>query len=103
MTSQLWFLKLQGFDFVRLIYFYIYLQSFQSRSHCDDHESLTINEELIIKKLQQINTSKAGGPDNMPNWVLKTFSDILVYLQLPTSLIRTFVNVKFLRHGNWPM
>ena len=37
---------------------------------CDDHESLTVNEELIIKKLQQINISKAGGPDNMPNWVL---------------------------------
>ena len=47
----------------------------------DDHESITVNEELIIKKLQQINTSKAGGPDNIPNRVLKTFSDTLAPLQ----------------------
>ena len=40
---------------------------------CDDHESLTVDEKLKIKKLQQINTSKASGPDNMPNLVLKTF------------------------------
>ena len=73
---------------------YVYVQH-------DDHESITINGGLIIKKLQQINTSKAGGADNIPNWVLKTFSDH--HLQSPTSSIRQFMNVKFLSQGNWPM
>ena len=73
---------------------YVYVQH-------DDHESITINEGLIIKKLQQINTSKAGGADNIPNWVLKTLSD--QHLQSPTSSICHFMNVKFLRQGNCVM
>ena len=32
---------------------------------------------MIAKKLREIRISSAGGPDNLPNWVLKYYSDIL--------------------------
>ena len=43
----------------------------------DHDEPIVVDEESIAKKLRQINISRAGGPDGIPNWVLKTFSDIL--------------------------
>ena len=43
----------------------------------DHDEPIIVDEESIAKKLRQINISRAGGPDGIPNWVLKTFSDIL--------------------------
>jgi len=37
----------------------------------------TIYPEEIFSKLQRINTRKAPGPDNLPNWILKEFAFIL--------------------------
>ena len=52
----------------------------------DDIQVSTENDILIIvnvrsvaKKLSAISVSSAGGPDNIPNWVLKEYADILVY------------------------
>ncbi|XP_028415844.1 uncharacterized protein LOC114539415 [Dendronephthya gigantea] len=56
-----------------------------------DYEPLTDNEQVLIendepifvteltvaKKLQTVNIYRAGGPDDLPNWVLREFADIL--------------------------
>ena len=36
-----------------------------------------MSESIVAKKLREISTSCSSGPDDIPNWVLKTFSDIL--------------------------
>ena len=33
--------------------------------------------DSVADTLSKISTSRAGGPDDLPNWVLKKFSDIL--------------------------
>ena len=43
----------------------------------EDDEPITVTEELVEKKLRAISTSRASGPDELPNWVLKEYSDIL--------------------------
>ncbi|XP_028414247.1 uncharacterized protein LOC114537304 [Dendronephthya gigantea] len=42
-----------------------------------DDEPLYVTEESVARKLRAIKISRASGPDNLPNWVLKTFSDII--------------------------
>ena len=32
--------------------------------------------DSVATRLRKISASRAGGPDNLPNWVLKEFSDI---------------------------
>ena len=44
---------------------------------CNDDEPISVAVDQVAPKLKQISVSLAGGPDNLPNWVLKTYSDIL--------------------------
>ena len=43
----------------------------------DNDEPITTSEETVAQLLRAISVSKASGPDELPNWVLKNFSDIL--------------------------
>jgi len=43
----------------------------------DDDLPITVSVHSVITKLKQISASSAGGPDNIPNWVLKEYADIL--------------------------
>ena len=36
-----------------------------------------MSESIVAKKLREISTTRSSGPDDIPDWVLKTFSDIL--------------------------
>jgi hypothetical protein len=40
-------------------------------------EQYTIYPEEVFNKLTHINTRKAPGPDNLPNWILKEFAHVL--------------------------
>ena len=40
---------------------------------------LTVSEERVQKVLANLNQSKASGPDNVLNWLLKEYSDILAF------------------------
>ena len=40
---------------------------------------LIVTEERVQKVLANLNRSKASGPDNVPNWLLKEYSDILAF------------------------
>ena len=39
----------------------------------------TVSEERVQKVLANLNQSKASGPDSVPNWLLKEYSDILAF------------------------
>ena len=43
----------------------------------EDDSPIEVTEYIIAKKLKEIRISSAGGPDNLPKWVLKHYSDIL--------------------------
>ena len=43
----------------------------------EDDEPISVNEYVVAKALRAIKISHAGGPDDLPNWVLKTYADIL--------------------------
>ena len=43
----------------------------------DDDEPISVNEYMVAEALRPIRNSRAGGPDDLPNWVLKTYADIL--------------------------
>ncbi|CAB4036069.1 Hypothetical predicted protein, partial [Paramuricea clavata] len=43
----------------------------------DNDEPISISETTVERLLCAISVSKASGPDELPNWVLKSFSDIL--------------------------
>ena len=45
----------------------------------EDDEPLSVTEEAVARKLRAVSTSRAGGPDNLPNWVLKEYADILAF------------------------
>ncbi|XP_068757688.1 uncharacterized protein [Montipora capricornis] len=47
------------------------------RVSVEDDEPITVTEELVEKKLRAISTSRASSPDELPNWVLKEYPDIL--------------------------
>ena len=44
---------------------------------CEDDEPIQVTVDSVAARLSKISASRAGGPDNLPNWVLKEFSDIL--------------------------
>ena len=44
---------------------------------CEDDEPIQVTVDSVAAHLRKISASRAGGPDNLPNWVLKEFSDIL--------------------------
>ena len=42
-----------------------------------DDEHLSVTEATVTRKLKAVSTSRAGGPDSLPNWTLKEYADIL--------------------------
>lgn len=43
----------------------------------DDDQPISVTEMSVARKLRAVSTSRAGGPDDLSNWVLKKFADIL--------------------------
>ena len=43
----------------------------------DDDHPIVVTEQSVARKLWEINKSRAGSPDDLPNWALKEFADIL--------------------------
>ena len=43
----------------------------------ENDEPIFVTELSVAKKLQTVNIYRAGGPDDLPNWVLREFADIL--------------------------
>ena len=56
----------------------------------EDDEPLSVTEATVARKLRAVSTSRAGGPDNLPNWVLNEYADILA------SPIADILNTSFL-------
>jgi len=44
---------------------------------CEDDEPIPVTIDPVAARLSKISASRARGPDNLPNWVLREFSDIL--------------------------
>lgn len=51
----------------------------------DDDEPIHVTVTSVAKKLRKISSSRASGPDNLPNWVLKVYADILAPAVLNSS------------------
>ena len=47
------------------------------RTTSEGDQPITVTETSVGKKLRAISTSRTSGPDDLPNWVLKEYSDIL--------------------------
>ena len=45
----------------------------------DSPEILTVTEDRVQKVLTNLNPKKACGPDKIPNWLLKEYSDIVAF------------------------
>ena len=45
----------------------------------DSPELLEVSELRVIKLLVSLNPSKACGPDNIPNWLLKEYAELLAF------------------------
>lgn len=43
----------------------------------DDHELLEVSSHRVYNLLSKLKPRKAPGPDNIPNWLLKEYADIL--------------------------
>ena len=44
---------------------------------CEDDEPIQVTVDSVAARLSKISAFRAGGPNNLPNWVLKEFSNIL--------------------------
>ena len=44
---------------------------------CEDDELISVTTDSVAARLSNISTSRTGGPNDLPNWVLKKFSEIL--------------------------
>ena len=42
-----------------------------------EDEPIQVTPDVVVKKLCQLSITKANGPDNLPNWLLKTYADII--------------------------
>ena len=42
-----------------------------------EDEPIQVTSDAVAKKLRHLSTTKANGPDNLPNWLLKTYADII--------------------------
>ena len=42
-----------------------------------DDRPISVTERSLARKVLELNASRASGPDNLPNWVLKNFAYIL--------------------------
>ena len=40
---------------------------------------LVVTEYDVYKKLSHLNAAKAGGPDGVPNWILREYAELLAY------------------------
>ena len=47
------------------------------RVDMDDDQPISVNEHSVGLKLREISCARAGGPDDLPNWVLREHADIL--------------------------
>ena len=47
-------------------------------------EFLVVTEEDVYTRLSRLNPAKAGGPDGIPNWILREYAEFLAY---PISVI----------------
>ena len=47
------------------------------RVDMDDDQPISVTEYSVARKLREISCARAGGPDDLPNWVLREFADIL--------------------------
>ena len=45
-------------------------------------EPISVTADSVTARLSKISTSRAGGPEDLPNWVLKKFSDILALTEV---------------------
>ena len=43
----------------------------------EDNELISVHEYVVGEAVRAIKTSRAGGPDDLPNWVLKAYTGIL--------------------------
>ena len=43
----------------------------------DGDQPISVTEQSVVKKIRAVKTSRAGGPDDLPNWVLREFADVL--------------------------
>ena len=43
----------------------------------EDNDPLSVTEVTVARKLRAVSTSRAEGQNNLPNWVLKEYADIL--------------------------
>ena len=50
----------------------------------ENPDFLEVSEERVLSQPQKLNPSKSGGPDEVPNWLLREYA---VILALPISLL----------------
>ena len=65
-----------------------------------DDQPISVTEYSVARKLLELNASRAGGPDNLPNWVLKNYAYILA------TPIADILNISFLEckvPGAWKL
>lgn len=43
----------------------------------DDDQPISVTEHSVARKLRKISCARAGGQDDLPNWVIKEYADIL--------------------------
>ena len=64
--------------FVSVIEDYIPLAE-EVRVSLEEDELIIVTESAVARKLREVSLVRAGGPNDLPNWVLKDFSDILAF------------------------
>lgn len=60
----------------------------------EDDEPISVNEFVVAKALRAIKTSRAGGPFDLPNWILKTYADIILATPIADILNCSFSQCK---------
>jgi len=54
---------------------------------------ISVTDHSVARKLREISCARAGGPDDLPNWVLKEYADILA-ASIAEILITSFSECK---------
>ena len=44
---------------------------------CENDTPIVVSVEEVLSHLQRIGSGKSSGLDNLPNWVLKSYADLL--------------------------
>ena len=47
------------------------------RVDMDDDQPISVKEHSVVLKLREISCARAGGPEDLPKWVLREYADIL--------------------------